>query len=204
MGFGFLTIPFAFDLMYKRGIELDILLDHDHVSLMEEGFDKLKKFETSLITYDEFIESCQQLLKGRIRQPDLAKDLFLLFSDQASACFQFEKKYKALARSDFFLFTLVDLALSNEWVSDFLPYWYSIARPILLLDDFRDIEEDRLKGEENTIIEMGDDKAAVEQAYSLGKQDLALLASVNPLLAGFILELLDDSMNYAPIRQMIT
>ncbi len=203
MGFGFLTIPFAYDLMHKRGIELDILLDDAHVSLMEEGFDKLKKFESSLITYSEFIESCQRLLNGKIRQPDLAKDLFSLFSGEDSAYFQFEKKYKALARSDFFLFTLVDLALSNEWVANFLPYWYSIARPILLLDDFRDIEEDRLHGEENTIIEMGDDKSAVEQAYSLGKQDLALLSTVNPLLADFILGLLDDSMNYAPIQQMI-
>jgi hypothetical protein len=203
MGFGFLTIPFAFDLMYKRGVDIDILLQDDHVSLMEEGFDKLKKYEMSLISYSDFIQSCKDLLYKKIRQKDLAKDLFALFSGEKATIFQFENKYKALARSDFFLFTLLDLDLTNEWIHEFLPYWYSVARPILLLDDFRDIEEDRVQGEENTIIEMGDDKAAVEQAYQLGINDLKLLSEVNPLLAEFIQGLLDDSLNYAPIQKML-
>ncbi len=122
MGFGFLTIPFAFDLMYKRGIEMDILLQDDHVSLMEEGFDKLKKYEMSLLSYSDFINGCKELLHGKIRQTDLAKDLFAFFSGESSTVYQFENKYKALARSDFFLFTLLDLELSNEWVHEFLPY----------------------------------------------------------------------------------
>jgi hypothetical protein len=203
MGFGFLTIPFAFDLMYKRGVEMDVLLQDHHVSLMEEGFDKLKKYELSLLSYPDFINACKELLHGKIRQTDLANDLFALFSGETSTIYPFENTYKALARSDFFLFTLLDLELSNEWVHDFLPYWYSIARPILLLDDFRDIEEDRFHGEENTIIEMGDDKKAVEQAYRLGKNDLSLLSTVNPLLAEFIQGMLDDSLHYAAIQKMM-
>jgi hypothetical protein len=202
MGFGFLTIPFAFDLMHKRGIDKDLLLQDDHVTLMEKGFDLLKQFELSLISYPDFMESCKRLLNGKIRQPHFAEALFSLFSG-APTSFHFEKEHKALARSDFFLFTLTDLPLSDEWIQDFLPYWYAIARPILLLDDFRDIEEDRISGEENTIIEMGDNKAAVEQAYLLGTEDLNLLATVNSLLAEFIQGLLDDSLQYASIRQMI-
>lgn len=203
MGFGFLTIPFAFDLMYKRGIDIDILLQDDHVSLMEEGFDQLKKYEMSLISYSDFIKSCKELLHEKINQKDLAKDLFALFSGENPTTFHFKNTYNALARSDFFLFTLLDLQLTNEWVHDFLPYWYALARPILLLDDFRDIEEDRDNGEENTIIEMGDDKAAVQQAYLLGRKDLQLLSSVNPLLSEFIQGLLDDSLQYASIQKMM-
>jgi hypothetical protein len=204
MGFGFLTIPIAFDLMYKRGIDIDILLNDEHVSLMEDGFDKLKKYEMSLMSYDEFIIECKSLLKDKIRQHNLAIDLFDIFSGRPARSFQFENTHKALARSDFFLFTLVDLELSDSWVRDFLPFWYAVARPILLLDDFRDIEDDRIHGEENTILEMGDDKAAVEQAYLLGKNDLNLLATENPLLSVFIQELLDDSLHYGPIQKMMS
>lgn len=203
MGFGFLTIPFAFDLMHKRGIARELLLADGHVSLMEQGFDLLKKYELNLITLHDFLAGCKKLLNNNIYQPHLAKDLFSLFAGEKPEYFHFETRYQALARSDFFLFTLVDIPVSDEWVQQFLPYWYALARPILLLDDFRDIEDDRENGEENTIIEMGDDRQAVLKAYELGKSDLDKLAEVNKPLAVFIEGLLEDSMQYAPIQKML-
>jgi hypothetical protein len=190
--------------MYKKGISLGELLHDEHVTLMEEGFDRLKKFENQLIGFESFIASCAELLQGKIRQQDLAGDLFSIFSGKEASVFQFEKKHKALARSDFFLFTLVDLELTNQWVHDFLPYWYALARPILLLDDFRDLEEDRTNGEENTIIEMGDDKNAIEEAYALGMADLKILSEVNEPLANFIGGLLKDSLKYEPVRLLLS
>jgi hypothetical protein len=203
VGFGFLTIPFAFDLMHKRGIELERLLEDRHVSLMERGFHFLKQYENNLIDQSSFIAACKELLEGSIRQPHLAADLFALFTGKSTRFFQFEQTHKALARSDFFLFTLTDLELSDKWVNDFMPYWYALARPILLLDDFKDIEEDKNEGEENTILEWGGDKHAVEKAYALGKSDLKLLATVNAPLADFIGGLLDDSLSYAPIKALL-
>ena len=203
VGFGFLTIPFAYDLMHKKGISTDILLNDAHVSLMEAGFDRLKKFENQLISYAEFIQSCRHLLDGKIQQHHLAQDLFALFSGAAPSYFHFETQHKALARSDFFLFTLVDLDLTDQWVEDFLPFWYAVARPILLLDDFKDLDEDRKSGEENTIIELGDGKYAIEQAYAMGKADLGKLAELNAPLATFIGGLLDDSLKYESVRAML-
>ena len=203
VGLGFLTIPFAFDLMYKKGISTDVLLDDQHITLMEEGFDRLKRFESKLISFDEFIQSCASLLEGKIKQVNLSRDLFGLFSGVAPAVFSFETQYPALARSDFFLFTLADVAVTDEWAKDFLPYWYALARPILLLDDFRDLAEDRISGEENTIIELGNDKAAVEKAYALGKSDLSKLAELNAQLAEFIEGLMHDSLKYEPVKSML-
>ena len=37
-GFGFLTIPLAFDLIHKSGVPLELLLNDEHVSSMEKGF----------------------------------------------------------------------------------------------------------------------------------------------------------------------
>ena len=185
-GFGFQAIPFMFDLVHKCGISTEVLLKEDHISLMEQGFDKVGKYESNEITFSEFLTECQVLLKGKVKQQHLAADLFALFSGKATSYFEFETKHKALARSDSFLFTLVDLDVSDEWVTSFLPVWYSLARPVLLLDDFEDLEDDRKNGDENMILELGDNGNAVRQAYDFGMQDLKTLSIVNPKLAHYI------------------
>ncbi len=199
-GFGFLTIPMIFDLVHKCGVPLEILLKDEHVSLMESGFHQLKLYENEEISFDEFLTGCKTLLKDKIKQPKLAADLFAVFSGKPASFFTLETKHKALARSDSFLFTLVDLELSEEWIHQFLPYWYSLARPILLLDDFKDLQEDRASGDENTIIELGDNATAIESAYNMGIADLELLATINPQLAGFMQRFLAGALNYEYIR----
>lgn len=200
-GFGFLTIPMIFDLVHKCGVPLDILLTDEHVSLMEQGFHKLKQYESEEISFADFLTECKLLLKDKIRQPHLASDLFAFFSGKQTSYFKFENEHKALARSDSFLFTLVDLELTNDWVHQFLPYWYSLARPILLLDDFKDLEEDRITGDENTIIELGNNAAAIEAAYNMGMSDLDLLVTINPMLANFMRKFLKEALMYGHIRK---
>ncbi|HEX4958726.1 MAG TPA: hypothetical protein VFV46_11160 [Lacibacter sp.] len=200
-GFGFLTIPLGFDLMYKSGIPKEKLLDDAHVSLMEQGFDRLKRFEAGEYSLEQFVNSCKELLESKIKQPKLAADLFEFVSGRPTKFFDFETKHKALARSDSFLFTLVDLDLSDEWVKTFLPYWYSLARPILLLDDFKDLIEDRRMNEENTIIELGNNADAIQKAYELGVSDLQLLSQVNKKLAADMKQFLDDALTYEHISR---
>jgi hypothetical protein len=203
-GFGYLTIPIAFDLFYKMGIPKDVLLEDGHVTLMEEGFDRLKRFEMLELTLQDLLVECKKILNGKIKQPHLAEDLFLLLSGGMPHHFQFETKYKALLRSDVFLLTLVDLDITDEWITNFLPYWYAAARPILLLDDFKDLEEDRQLKEENTIIEMGDDKKAIMDAYQLGLNDLELLAKINPRLSVYLKSFLGDALNSKYIQEQLT
>jgi hypothetical protein len=200
-GFGFLTIPFGFDLMYKAGISKEQLLNDEHVTLMEKGFDFLKRYEAGQITISEFVQSCKQLLGGKIKQPHLSADLFAFITGKPAIHFEFETKHKALARSDAFLFTLVDLEVTDEWISRFLPFWYSLARPILLLDDFKDLEDDRRTNDENTIIELGNDSAAIKTAYELGVKDTELLAQLNSKMGKQMKQLLDEGLQYAHIQQ---
>lgn len=203
VGFGFLTIPLTFDLIHKLGVPLDILLSDEHVTLMEEGFHQLKCYENETISFHEFLQQCKQLLSPYIKQKKLAADLFTTLSGGEPQYFQFEAKHKALARSDSFLFTLVDLDLSDLWVTNFLPYWYAVARPILLLDDFKDLQEDRRTNDENTIIELGNNKRAIEAAFELGMQDLEKLKSINPQLAKYMQYDLNDALLYDHIQAEI-
>lgn len=203
-GFGFQAIPFMFDLVHKCGIPTDVLLQEDHVSLMEQGFDKVGKYESNEITFPEFLTECKLLLQGRVKQQHLAADLFALFSGKPTSYFEFETKHKALARSDSFLFTLVDLDVSDEWVKSFLPIWYSLARPVLLLDDFKDLEDDRKNGDENMILELGDNAEAVKKAYDFGMQDLQTLRPVNLKLANYIEDFFKKSLMQEHIRSMLS
>ena len=199
-GFGFLTIPFAFDLIHKLGVPLELLLNDEHVSLMENGFDQLKRYESGGISFQQFLENCKQLWKPLLKQGKLADELNHVLSGGTPQYFKFETKHKALARSDAFLFTLVDLELTDEWIENFLPYWYSLARPILLLDDFKDLVEDRQNNDENTIIELGNNADGIRAAYELGLRDLEKLSTINPKLAKYMLNSLKESLQYDHIK----
>ncbi|MBK8087054.1 MAG: hypothetical protein IPK31_03325 [Chitinophagaceae bacterium] len=130
----------------------------------------------------------------------MANELNRVLSGENPLYFKFETKHKALARSDAFLFTLVDLELTDEWVENFLPYWYSLARPILLLDDFKDLPEDRHNRDENTIIELGNNADGIRAAHELGIKDLEKLSTINPKLAKYMLNSFNESLLYDHIQ----
>ena len=174
-GLGYLTIPIGFDLFNKCGITKEQLLQEDVVQFMEIGFHLVIRHEKSELSSEELIKEFQKALDGKIIQTHLASDIFALFKGKNPQYFNFETNYKSLLRSDLFLLTIVQLDITDEWVHKFLPYWYAGARPILLIDDFKDLEEDRRLNEDNTIIELGNNKQAIMDAYQLGLNDLEKL-----------------------------
>lgn len=203
-GFGYLTIPIGFDLFHKCGISNELLLQEPNIDFMENAFDRLRRFEKSEITLRELLDEFKRLLDGKIKQTHLADDVFALFSGQKPVYFQFALEHKALLRSDLFLLTLVQIDLTDQWVHDFLPYWYAGARPILLLDDFKDLEDDRRTNDENTIIELGNNKQAIMEAYQLGLRDLEKLKEINPKLSKYFKSYLDDALNMKYIQEQLT
>ena len=203
-GFGTLTIPLVYDLQFKMGLDKTALLNDAHVDLMEAGFDLLSRYENGLMDLPAFLNACKLLLADKVKQQHLVQDLFSFFSNKTPAYFAFYRDHASLARSDMFLFTLADLDVSDEWVAAFLPYWYAVARPILIMDDFVDLEEDRLTGEkENIIIELGNNREAIYRAFEMGMKDLDRLATVNEKLAKHIQLRLEYCMNKKYIRSQL-
>lgn len=203
-GFGTLTIPLVYDLQFKLGLDKAALLNDAHVALMEAGFDLLCRYENGLMDLPGFLDACKLLLTGNVRQQHLVEDLFSFFSNKTPVYFALDRDHASLARSDMFLFTLADLNVSDEWVAAFLPYWYAVARPILIMDDFVDLDEDRLTGEsENIIIELGNNREAIYKAFEMGMKDLEQLATVNEKLATNILLRLQHCMNKKYIRAQL-
>ena len=66
----------------------------------------------------------------------------------------------------------------------------------LLLDDFKDLEDDRRDNDENVIIELGNNKEAILKAYEIGENDLVTLGEMNPKLSKFIKTFLKQTLEY--------
>jgi hypothetical protein len=200
-GFSYLTIPFVSDLLYKLGVPKENVLSNEHVTLLEYGFDLSSRYEAKQITFEQFVSSSKQLLKEKVKQVNFANDLFKFLTGEPAKFFKFETPIKALARTDGYLLTIIDLEVTDKWIEQFLPYWYSLIRPILLLDDFQDFADDRKAGEENSIIELGNDKQAILAAYEFGMKDISVLASVNDKLAKFLQQMLQEALKFPFIRK---
>jgi hypothetical protein len=200
-GFAYLTIPLVADLLYRLGVSKKSILNDEHVGLLEQGFDLSSRYEEKQITFEQFVLSSKKILIGKVKQVNFASDLFRFLQGESTKFFTFETPIKALSRSDGYLFTIIDLEVSDEWVKEFLPYWYSMIRPVLLFDDFKDLAGDRKDGDENSIIELGNDKQAILSAYEFGMKDISLLSSVNEKLAAYLKEMLQEVLSFPHIRK---
>ena len=55
------------------------------------------------------------------------------------------------------------------------------------MDDIRDYEEDREKGEENVVIDLGGGVEGFEKTFELFRKNCETLSELNPTLANFLL-----------------
>lgn len=191
-GFGFLFIPIVFDLIHKLGIDKKDLLEENHVKLTELILHYSQEYELNQINFNEFINKCKKLVSNKIKQPNFYRSLNSHFSREPLSVFEFETKYKALGRGDSYLFTLVNLKVTDEWIKNFLPYWYGVMRPIFLFDDFRDLEEDKRNGEENIIIEMGGNADALTKATEMALFNINVLKEINEKLSNTMTDYLNQ------------
>jgi hypothetical protein len=199
-GFAYLCIPVLSDLLLKLGIDKSVILSESHIKLTEDIFDRSVQYEFKQITFPNFVNECNLLLSGKIKQLNLVEDLNTVLIEKKSKHFRFETKLQSLARCDGYLYSFADLDTSDEWVKQFLTYWYTIMRPILLIDDFQDLLLDRVNGEENAIIELGDYATGIQSAYNLGVKDLKLLAEINPKFSAFMASTLKNVLTMRHIE----
>lgn len=199
-GFGFLFIPIVFDLMYKLGVDKKDLLDEKRLNIMEALLHNSQLFELNKLSFSEYIQRCTTLTGENIKQKNLYDSLINHFSGKTVKIFDFELVHKALARGDSFLFTIVNLDVTDGWVNDFLPYWYGLMRPIFLFDDFKDLEEDKRNGDENTILELGGDSEAISKATKIALSDINTLKLVNEKLSNNMISFLNQALQYVELK----
>ena len=199
-GTGYLFIPIIMDTLYKSGIPKNIVIDPVRIARMEQSFDIVMQHERKMIGFDEYIKQMSEVFLPHVVNPALFDDLILYFNGQPAQQYALGTPVPALNRSDAFLFTFTDLALDDNTLQTIIRRWYYLAVAHLMLDDFVDLEDDRMKGEENALIELGDNSIALEKCHRLMEENINGLKETNPLIAAFFSKIFEKTLDDAPIK----
>lgn len=183
---GYIIIPLLVDVQYRLGVEKSLLLNEKHVRLMEDGFDWMAKYEAKLIMYEAFIGRCKTLFEPAVVNQDFFHDLLSYLNSGNTAHYPLGSPVQALNRADAFFFTLCDTPMDDEVLRRIVKAWSYIKVNALILDDMNDLESDRLEGEENSIIELGDDEAAIGRLQAMFDENVKFLAAINARLAQYL------------------
>lgn len=197
-GNGYVSIPVYYDLLLRIGLTLDLLLSEKHILFMEKLMHYAILQERKEITVKEEVDAIRDLLKGRIKSITRYNSLNTYLNQPVlKPMGMFGLELPALNRADVFLYILCDLPLTEKQWEQAIQYWYALHPTYLIMDDLRDYEKDKERGEENVVLEWGDGSGGFQRAMENIQTNCKTLQKVNPALAEFFLSYEED------LREMI-
>jgi hypothetical protein len=201
-GNGFVSIPVFYDILFRLGLPVEILLSEKHIQFMEQLMHFAILQERNKINKTEELLQVRNLLKGRIRDQAYYESLTsYLDQDLLKPLDSFGMDFPALNRADVFLYILCDLSLSNMQWQKAIRYWYALHPSYLIMDDIRDYSSDKENGEDNVIVEMGEGPEGFEKAFVMLKKNSLILQEVNPVLAGYFMEYEEELKEFVPVNK---
>jgi hypothetical protein len=187
-GNGYLSIPVYYDILYRIGLPLEILLEEKHIEFMEQLMHFAILQERNEITISEELKQIRLLLEGRVRDMEYYQSLNrYLDQPTLNPMSPFGLAFPSLNRADVFLYILCDLPLTEALWAEAIRFWYALHPSYLIIDDIRDYEKDRKNGDENVIVDFGGGVAGVEKTFELFRENCSTLKEINPLLGEFLL-----------------
>jgi hypothetical protein len=202
-GNGFVSIPVYYDILYRIGVPLEILLSETHIFFMEKLMHHAIQQEKKEISKREELDFIREILKGRIKNQDHYEQLnHYLDQPVLRPVGLFGLPHPSLNRADVFLYVLCDLPLTDIQWERALKYWYALHPTYLIMDDVRDFTKDREEGEENVVIDLGEGAEGFEKTLALYRRNCEILEEINPLLAQFLVNCEEDLVTI--IRQPLT
>jgi hypothetical protein len=200
-GNGFISIPVFYDILFRIGIPLEILLNEDHILFMEQIMHFAILHEKRAISLQEEMNSIRALLKGRIKNASYYEALNdYLDQSVLKTKGPFGLPFPSLNRADVFLYVLCDLPLNDEQWQKAIRYWYALHPTYLIMDDVRDYAKDKEEGEENVVIDLGEGTEGFEKTLELYRKNCETLEEINPLLAQFLIKNEEDLMVFFPSK----
>ncbi|RYD77428.1 MAG: hypothetical protein EOP53_13005 [Sphingobacteriales bacterium] len=201
-GTGFLFIPIIMDAIYKSGVDKKVVMDPERIHRMEQSFDIVMQYERKRISFGDYIKGMSEVFLPHVKNHELYDDLLRYFKNETTQTYALGTSVAALDRADAFLFSLTDLPIDHERMNTILRRWYYLAVAHLMLDDFVDLDEDREKGEENALIDLGDNKAALQKCQDMLQQNIDGLKETNELVAAFFQKIYDKAIQDEPVQAL--
>ncbi len=201
-GTGYLFIPVIMDALYKAGVDKKVILDPRRIGRMETAFDIVARHETKKISFETYIDEMAAVFSPYSIHDTLLDGLTRYFKNAEVTEFNLGTPLPALNRADAFLFTFCDLPVEQDKLAHLIEIWYHVAVTVLMLDDLVDLEDDRKNGEENAVLEAGDNQDAVKKCTAIIENHLAGLKKINPTVEGFFRKVLDNALLDPQITQL--
>jgi len=201
LGNGFVSIPVFYDILYRIGIPMEVLLEEKHILFMEQLMHYAILQEKSEISISEELSCIRGLLKNRIKDPALY-EMLNSYLDQPvlKPLGLFGLIHPSLNRADVFLYVLCDLPLTEEQWKLATRYWYALHPSYLIMDDIRDYADDKEAGEENVVIDLGDGAEGFEKTFEMLYRNCETMKEINPTLSEFLLSYEEKLREYVPVK----
>lgn len=201
LGNGFVSIPVFYDILFRLGIELDVLLNERHIQFMEQVMHLAILQEKNEMTKTEELRSVRKLLENRV-QNSFYYELLNQYLEQPvlKPLGPFGLIHPSLNRADVFLYVLCDLPLNKEQWDRAIRYWYALHPSYLIMDDIRDYAEDKEAGEDNVVIELGDGTPGFEKTFEMLYGNSETMKEINPQLAEFFLLYEEKLRGFVPLE----
>jgi hypothetical protein len=180
---GYIFIPLIIDLYFRSGIPKEQLLSEAFVQTIENICHYAAQQEFGVISKEEGIQQCEQLVA------DCTKDIFLLqslheyFTGKNGFIVELATPFSALHRGDLFLFALCVLPINTKKQRQLVQTWFALISTLLLLDDAEDYIDDKEKGEENAFIESGSSQEGFDRIRDMLSKNLDHISAINSSLA---------------------
>jgi hypothetical protein len=200
-GNGFVSIPVFYDILYRIGLPIEVLLDEKHILFMERLMHFAILQEKNEISVPEELKCIRDLLKNRI-QDETYFELLNHYLDQPvlKPLAPFGLIHSSLNRADVFLYVLCDLPLSEKQWSQAIRYWYALHPSYLIMDDIRDYPKDKEEGEENVVIDLGGGAEGYEKTFEMLRKNGETMKEINQLLGQFLIDYEEELRGYVPLQ----
>jgi hypothetical protein len=183
-GNGFVNIPVYYDILFRIGIPVEVLLEEEHIRRMERIMHFAIQVEREQISFAEQLEKISGLMQDSIQHIGFYEELMrYLMQEKIRPMGRLGIQPPALSRADVFLFILCDLPITDDQLSSALRYWYALHPTYLLMDDICDYKKDKENNEENAVMELGEGGIGFEKAFEIIERNILELETINPSLA---------------------
>ncbi len=181
---GWLFIPLIVDLLYKIGLDRDLLLSEEFVGLMEKIGHISAEEELKLIAREEALSKYIELVEANHKNERYYNNLIDFMKGGTNNSFaKLSTPYNSLHRGDAFLFSICALEFDDALQDKIVECWFALISTLLLLDDAEDIETDKRSGDENAFIESGLTKEGIEDLKEMVRKNLRFIDTINRPMA---------------------
>jgi hypothetical protein len=200
-GNGFVSIPVYYDILFRIGLPVDILLDERHIHFMEQLMHYAILHEKNEISQQEELTGIRVLLSGRVQNQHYFEALNKYLDQPVlKPLGSFGLAYPSLNRADVFLYILCDLPLTDIQWQQAIRYWYALHPSYLIIDDIRDYTKDKENGEENIVIDSGDGAEGFDRTFAMLRKNGETMKEINPLLAQFLMDYEEELRDFVPVN----